>query len=170
MMRFGAAALLAILTALPLAVLPAPPVTWVVGISLVVGGAGVIVPAVPLVSAGASLALVAYALALVIARPAMDPIGASGLGTALVLLLALVHFSGRVRGASIGPSVIASQLRRWLAVAAVGASTALVLTGGGVALRGFLAGRPLPVVVVAAALGAVIAAGGVIVLVTTARS
>ena len=50
---------------------------------------------VPLVTAG-PLALIAYALALLVAGPAADPLIAVALGATLVLLLALVHFAGRV--------------------------------------------------------------------------
>ncbi|MGH7366048.1 MAG: hypothetical protein ACREK9_06515, partial [Candidatus Rokuibacteriota bacterium] len=129
MMRLAAAVLLAILTALPLSVRPSsPPVTWLVSGALVVGGAGVIAWSVPLVTAAASLVLVAYALALVIAGPAVDPVAAIALGATLVLLLALVHFGGRVRGAALGPSVIASQVRHCLAVVVAGAAAAVGLT------------------------------------------
>ena len=103
MMRLAAVALVGILVAFPLAVLPAAPVTWLAAAALVIGSAGALILAVPLVTAAASLALVAYALALAIVRPAPDPVGAITLGAALVLLLALVHFAGRVDGAALGP-------------------------------------------------------------------
>ena len=167
MMRLASAILVAVLAALPLSVLSAPPITWLAVAALIVGGAGVAVLSVPVVTAGASLALIAYTLALVIARAAVDPITAIALGATLVLLLALVHFAGHVHGAAVAASVVASQIRQWLAIVTVGIAAALVLTAGGVVMSGALRGAPLPVVVAAAALGALLAAAGVIALVTT---
>lgn len=166
MIRLAALVLLAVLAALPLGVQPAtPPVTWLVIAALLVGGVGVIVWSVPLVTAAGSLVIIAYALALVISAPAPELLSPIALGATLVLLLALVHFGGRVRGALIGPGVIAVQARQWLAVVGLG----VVATGGlaavavpiGVALRS----ATLPMVVIAAALGAVLTVAGVIALV-----
>jgi hypothetical protein len=168
MMRLAAVALLVVVAGLPVSVLPAPPVTWLAAGALVVGAAGVVARVVPLVTAGASLALVAYALALVIERPPVSAVAASTLGATLVLLLALVQFEDHVRGAALGPRVVAGQARRWLAVAAVGAAAAAALTAVAAPLRVALAGVALPVVVIVAALGALMTVAGVIVLVTTA--
>ena len=167
MMRLAAAIPIAVLVALPLAVLPSPPVTWLAVSTLVVGGAGLVALSVPLVTAGASLALIAYTLALVIARSAVDPVSAIALGATLVLLLALVHFAARVRGAAIGRAVLATQIRHWLAVVAVGVLAATGLTAAAAALGGALNGASLPVVVVTAALGALVTVAGAFALVTT---
>ena len=167
MMRLAAAVLVAVLGALPLGILPSPPVTWLAVPALVVGGAGVVALSVPLVTAGASLALIAYALALVIVRPSFDPVVALAFGATLVLLLALVHLAGHVHGAVIGPGVIATQIRHWLMVVAVGVVAAVVLTMGGAALAVTLQGAAFPVVIVVAALGALVTVAGVITLVTT---
>jgi hypothetical protein len=166
MMRLAAVVLLAVLAALPLTVRPSsPPVTWLATAALLVGGVGVIAWSVPLVTAAGSLVLIAYALALVIAGPAADPLTATALGSTLVLLLALVHFGGRVRGAALGPSVIASQVRQWLAVVGWGVVAAVVLTQVAAPLGVALRSAPLPLVVLAAALGAVLTVAGVIALV-----
>jgi len=165
MMRLAAVVLLAVLAALPLAVRPSsPPVTWLATAALVVGGVGVIAWSVPLVTAAGSLVLIAYALALVLAGPAADPLAALALGSILVLLLALVHFAGRARGAALGPSVIASQVRQWLAVVGLGTVAAVVLTAAAAPLGVALRSATLPVVVIAAALGAVLTVAGVIAL------
>ena len=103
--------------------------------ALGVGGTGVLALSVPMVTAGASLALIAYALALVIARPPVDLVAAIAFGAALVLLLALVHFAARVRGAALGPEVIATQVRHWLMIVAVGVVAAIGLTAAAAALR-----------------------------------
>jgi hypothetical protein len=109
--------------------------------------------------------VIAYALALVVAGPAAEPLGAIALGASLVLVLALVHFGARVRGAVVGASVITGQARQWLAVVGLGIVAAVVLTAAAAPLGGALRGATLPVVVIAAALGAVLTVGGVIALV-----
>jgi len=169
MLRLAAGVLLAVLVAIPLAVLPAAPVTWLAVPALGVGGAGVLVLSVPMVTTGASLALIAYASALVIAGPAVDPVAAIAVGATLVLLLALVHFAGRVQRAALGPAVIAAQVRRWLMIVALGVAAAAGLTMCGVVLGPTLGGASLPVVVVAAALGALMTTAGVITLVTARK-
>lgn len=167
MMRLAALVLLAVLAALPLSVRPSvPPVAWLATVAVVVGGVGVIGWSVPLVTAAGSVVLIAYALALVVAGPVAEPLAAIALGSTLVLLLALVHFGGRVRGAVLGPSVVAAQARQWLAVVGWGAVAALVLTQVatplGAALR---SASSLPMAVIAAAIGAVLTVAGVIALV-----
>jgi hypothetical protein len=164
MMRLAAAGLMTIVALFPLSVPGAPPVTWLVVAALVIGGAGALVLTVPLVTAGASIALVAHAFALVAARAPVDPLAAIGLGATLVVLLTLVHFAGRVRGAAVSGAVVASQVGQWLAVVAAGVVAALVLTAAGAALGGAFGATALPVVVVAAALGALLAVAGVLAL------
>jgi hypothetical protein len=166
MMRLAALVLLAILAALPLSIRPSSPaVTWLATAALLVGGVGVIAWSVPVVTAAGSLIVIAYALALVVAGPAADPLAATALGATLVLLLALVHFAGRARGAVLGPSVVAAQARQWLAVAGLGAVAAVALTAAAVPLGAALRSATLPVVVIASALGAVLTVAGVIALV-----
>jgi hypothetical protein len=166
MMRLAAAVLLAVAVVFPLSVLPAPPVTWLAAGSLLLGGAGMVTLSVPFVTAGASVALIAYALGLAMTGAAADPLVASAFGAVLVLLLAVAHFASRVEGAAIRPAVVVSEARRWLVVAALGGGIALALTAGATALAQALRGAALPVVVAAAALGAAIAVGGLIALLT----
>ncbi len=166
MMHLAAMVLVAVLVAIPLAVLPAAPVTWLAILAFGVGSAGVIVRSTPIVTAGASLALIAYAVALVTARAVVDPVAAIAFGSALVLLLALVHFAARVHGAAIGPAVIAVQIRQWLVIVALGVVAAVGLTAAATVLGATFRGASLPVVVVAAALGALMTTAGVIALVT----
>ena len=166
MMRLAAVVLVAVVAGIPLEILAAPPVTWLAGAALVIGSVGALALSMPLVTAGASLALIAYTLALTAARPVADPIASVVFGGTLVLLLALVHFAGRIDGALVGPGVIAGQLRRWLGIVALGAVAAGGLAVGGAVLGPILVGASLPVVVVAAAMGAVLTVAGVIALVT----
>jgi hypothetical protein len=166
MMRLAAAALVVVLVAFPMDVRPTAPVTWLAIVALTVGGAGAIVLSVSLVTVAGAFALIAYTLALVLARSPVDPIAATGFGATLVVLLAVVHFADRVRGAALGPAVVATQIRHWLAVVAAGVVAAAGLTAGGVLLGPALVGATLPVVVAAATLGALLAVAGVIALTT----
>jgi RND superfamily putative drug exporter len=166
-MRLAGAVLLLALAAFPLGVLPAPPVTWLVVAALLVAGVGVAALSVPLVTAGASVALVAHALALAIVRPPPDLVAGVGLGATLLVLISLVHFAGRVRGAELARPVVAAQLRQWVTVLALGALAAVALTLGGSVLGAVLAATTLPVVVGAAALGALLAVAGAVVLLTS---
>jgi hypothetical protein len=166
MMPLAALVLVAVLVAIPLAVLPAAPVTWLAILAFCVAGAGVIVGSRPIVTAGASLALIAYAVALVTAEAVVDPLAAVAFGATLVLLLPLVHLSAHVHGAAIGPAVIAVQIRHWLVIVALGVVAAIGLTAAAAMVGTTLRGASLPLVVVAAALGALMTTAGVIALVT----
>lgn len=165
MLRLGAALLLIVLVAIPLAVLPAAPVTWLIAGALGVGGAGVAGLSVGLVVTGGTLALIAYALALVLARPGVDVLAALLVGAALTLLPVLVHFAERTRGAHLGAGVVTGQLRQWLGGVMAGGVAALVLGAGAVALGTGLAGATLPVIVIAGVVGAALAVAGVVALV-----
>jgi hypothetical protein len=165
MMRLAALVLLAAMASLPLSIRPSPlAVAWLAAAAVLIGGVGVVAWSVPMVTAAGSLVVIAYALALVVGRPAADPLTAIVLGAALVLLLALVHFAGRTRGAALGPSVLAAQARQWLAVVGLGAAVAVALTAAAAPLGAALRSAALPLVVVAAALGAILTVGGVIAL------
>ncbi|HEU5320971.1 MAG TPA: hypothetical protein VFX28_09220, partial [Methylomirabilota bacterium] len=86
--RLVAVALMAALAGLPVSILPSPFLGAFAGVALAIGGAGALMAAVPLATAGGALALIEYTLALAIARPEPDPITATALGVGLVLLLA----------------------------------------------------------------------------------
>jgi hypothetical protein len=169
MLRLAALVLVAGLVAFPLTIVPAPPVTWLAVATVLVAGIGVLTLSVRLVTVGGALALIAYALAILMTRPATDAVAAIAFGATLVLLLALTHFAGRIDGAAVGAGVVAGQLRQWLAVTATGVVVALVLATAGAALGPALAGATLPMVVIVAALGAGLTLAGVIALVTARR-
>lgn len=168
MMRLGAAVFVAILAGFPVAVLPGPPVSWLVVLALVVAGAGVLLLSVTLVTIAGALALIAHAVALLIVRPPVDVVAAAGFGATLVVVLALVHFAHCAEGAVLGPAVVATQIRQWLAIVAAGVVAAAALTAAAAVLGAALAGATLPLVVVAATLGALLTVAGVIALTTRA--
>jgi hypothetical protein len=165
MTRLAALALMALVAALPLTVLPSPYLGWLAVPAVLVGGAGALALVPPLTTAGAAIALIEYALALLIARPAPDLITATGFGAALVLLLTLVHSASRLHGAWVSRAVVWSEGRQWLLAIAVGSLAAMGLTIVATALRLALPDAAAAAVV-AAALGALVTVGGVIALLT----
>jgi hypothetical protein len=170
MIRLAAAVLLLGVVGLPLSVWPAPPVTWLAAVALAAGGLGVLAWSPSLVTAAGSLVLIAYTAALVIAEAPSRAVPSIALGAALVLLLTVVHFGGRVQGAMLGPSVVAAQVRRWLTVIALGIAAAAALVTAAPFVAALLAGAPLPVVISAAALGAVLTVAGIIALLGGGRA
>jgi hypothetical protein len=168
-LRLTAVTLMAILAGLPLSILPSPFLGALAALALAVGGAGAIAASVPLATAGGALALIEYALALVVAGPDRDPVTGTAIGVGLVLLLASIHFASLTRGAAVGYPVIRSQARHWLAMVALGTVGATVLTVGGEALALALRGAALPLIVAASAVGALMTVAGVIALVTSSR-
>ncbi|HYB41134.1 MAG TPA: hypothetical protein VEL75_05155 [Candidatus Methylomirabilis sp.] len=125
------------------------------GILCAVGVAGR-VPS--LVTAGASIALIQYALALALAAPRARPAGAVVLGVALAVLLELSDFHRRFHGAAPTPRATRLQLRHCLAGASVGALAAAALGVVATAVR--VGGSPVLYPLLAAA-GALAAAAGV---------
>jgi hypothetical protein len=169
MIRLAAAVLLLGVVALPLSVWPAPPVTWLAAAALAAGGLGVLAWSPSLVTVAGALVLIAYTAALVIAEAPSRAAPSIGLGAALVLLLTVVHFGGRIRGAMLGRSVIAAQVRQWLTVTGLGIAAAAGLVTAAPSVGALLAGAPMPVVISAAALGAVLAVAGIVALLGGAR-
>ncbi len=163
-MRVVPAALVLIALAFPLGVYPAPPVTWLVLLALLVGAAAVTLLSVALVTACAALALIAHAVALMIVRPPIDPLAATVLGVTLTLLPLVVHFAARAERAFLGPGVLAAQIRDWLVAAGAGAAAAAVLTAAASVLASGFLGAPLPLIVAAGALGAALTVAGAVAL------
>ena len=162
MLRLAGLLLVAVLAIVPLTVLPGAPITWLAAVVLAVGGGGALTRSTTMVATGASLAVIAYALALVLERPVVDPVAAIAFGATLVLVLAVVHFAERVAGASVPSAVIAAQARHWLTVAGLGGAVAAGLTLGAAILAPLLTGARLPVVTAAAALGAAVTAAALV--------
>ena len=169
MTRLAAAGLFLVVLAFPVAVYPAPPVTWIASVAALAGAAGVVLLAVPALTVGGALALVAYAVALLIARPPADPPGAIVFGAALTLLPLVVHFAARTAGAAVGAGVVAGQLREWALVVATGVVVAAALAVVGTSLAAVVQRASPPLVVAAAAGGAGVAMAGVVALLVRRR-
>ena len=113
----------------PLLVTPARAVLVVGLVALALCVLGLVVRAAVLVTAGGVLALGQYALALWLAAGPPRLAGAVLFGVGLVLLVETADFSRRVRGATLGPGLVASQVRYWVGFAAIAGAAALVAAG-----------------------------------------
>ncbi len=109
---------------------------------------------IPLLTAGASLILIEYALALWMSAGSPDLVGAVGVGVTLALLFQIVGFAARFRGVAVDARVLWAQTRSWVGTGAASAAVAILLAvgAGSIALR-----LPLPAYPAAAGLGALAA-------------
>lgn len=90
---------------------------------------GIVVRSTAVVVGCGVLALCEYALALWLAAGPPRLAGAVLVGIGQVLLLETADFSRRVRGAALGPGLIAAQVRYWAAFGALAGALALVAAG-----------------------------------------
>jgi hypothetical protein len=156
MMRWLAALLGVCVVGLPLLLTPAAVVAVPAAIAAALIAAGVLLLHTPLITAGSSVALIAYGLALVLGHHAPEPLSAVAMGEALLLLIQVVHFAGRVRGVDVSSAVVAFQIRYWLRVAIV--AMALGLGVSAVAMRVALPAVAAPMLAAAGAIAALAAA------------
>ena len=145
------------LVGLPLQLLPARPLAWLVTVAGLLCVAGVLGRSSMLVGAGCAAAVLAYALALWIVGPPADVSRAVAFGLALLLTLEGSHFAARLHGAAVARRVVWRQAWRWagLAGASIGA---VVLLDGLADLAAFSA--PAWVYPTLAALGALAVVAG----------
>ena len=115
----------------PLLIAPVRSVLVIGLAALVLCGLGLVVRSAALVTAGGVLALGQYAFALWLASGPPRLAGAALFGVGLVLLVETADFSQRVRGATLGPGLIAAQVRYWVRFA--GLAGAAALAGAGLA-------------------------------------
>lgn len=113
----------------PLLVAPSRSVLVIGLAALALCALGLVVRAAVLVTAGSVLALGQYALALWLAAASPRLAGAALFGVGLALLVETADFSRRVRGATLGPRLVASQVRYWVGFAALAGAAALVAGG-----------------------------------------
>ena len=151
MMRTLAGILALVLCGLPLLLAPSEltGALAVIAGALCAGGIGVL--SVPLLAAGAGVSLVGYTLALWPLEGSLHPLGAVALGVVLSLLLQIVGFAKRFRGAAADSHIFPGQIRYWVgsAIGAAAVGILLSISAGGIALR-----LPLPAYPAAAAFGA----------------
>ena len=121
--------------------------------------AGIIGRFPSLVTLGAGVAMLGYALALLPASGSLDLVGALAFGVALSLLVQTVDFEARFRGAFVERQTVRVHVRKWIenGAAAVVLGLLLAVIGGG-----GIIGLPPQAHPVMAALGALLAFLGVV--------
>lgn len=110
----------------PLLIAPVRSVVMIGFAALALCALGSVVRSAGLVTAAGVLALGQYAAALWLASGPPRLAGAVLFGVGLVLLLETADFSRRVRGATLGPGLAASQVRYWVGFAGLAGSAALL--------------------------------------------
>jgi hypothetical protein len=158
MMRPALGALTLALAAVPLAVHPTWPVLATALAGALVCGGAVVAVSIPLLTAGATVLMVAYALALWLSRAPSGVPSAVAFAVALLLLVEVGDLHARGAGAPLGGDVLAAHVRRWLLMAAAGAAAIAGLAGLAAAVRLALAPALGPYAVALGTLGALGAA------------
>ena len=119
---------------------------------------GIIVGATAPVTAGATLGIIGYTVALCWSGDVhVDVVGATGFGLALLSLLDWSEFARRFRGADIAREVLRAQAMYWLRRAAMIAVSVVALILGGFMLSALVPGAGRALV---AGIGAVLALAG----------
>jgi hypothetical protein len=151
---------IAILAAVPALLHPSPAHAGVAAAAAVLAAAGVLARWRPLVTAGGSLTLIQYTIAL--AGLGASPGSAILVGVSLALVLDVAEFAGRFHGAALMPPVLRRQARHWIRSASLGALAAAALAIAAVPV-GF-GGPPAmpPLLAAAGALAAVLGVAGAV--------
>ena len=159
MIRVVAGLLVLLVVGFPLLVAPASATGLLGLVAVTLCAGGIISLSTSLLAAGAGLAIVEYAFALLVAGGPPDFLGALAFGVVLSLLLQTVGFAARFRGASVDPRVVREQARAWVATATAAAAVGTVLAMGAGAVG---IGLPPAAYPAAAAFGALMAVLGVV--------
>jgi hypothetical protein len=134
------------------------PVVAIEVVASLLCGAGVIVAATAPVTAGATLGIIGYTVALCLQGAGrVDVIGATVFGFALLFLLDWSEFARRFHGADVAREVLRAQAVYWLGRAAIVAAAVMALILGGFVLSALVPGVGRPIV---AGIGAVLAVAG----------
>jgi hypothetical protein len=121
--------------------------------------AGIIGSFPSLVALGAGVAMLEYALALLPASGSLDLVGALAFGVALSLLVQMVNFEARFRGAVVESQVVREHVRSWMETGAAAVILGVILAVVG---DGLMIGLPPTAYPALAALGAVLVFGGLV--------
>jgi hypothetical protein len=113
----------------PLLIAPVRSVLVIGLAALALCALGLVVRSAALVTAGGVLALGQYAFALWVAAEPPRLAGAALFGVGLVLLIETADFSRRVRGATLGPGLVAAQVSYWVGFAGLAGAVALFAAG-----------------------------------------
>ncbi len=157
MSRWWAALPIVVMAMVPIWTAPSAPVVAIQSIACLFCALGLLRERVGPVTAGGSLAIIGYAVALWSANAGVDVIGAAIFGLAVLTLLDLSEFARRFRGAAIANEVMRAQAAYWLGRAAVIAGAIALLALGGSAVAAIIPGSGRAAI---AGLGAAIAFAG----------
>jgi hypothetical protein len=151
MIRALAGLLVIVLVGIPLLTAPSTLVGGLGLAAVVLCAGGILRLSIPLLTAGASLSLIEYAVALWVSAGSPDFVGAIGIGVTLALLVQIVGFAARFEGAVVDVRALWAQARSWAGTGAASAAAVFLLAvgAGSIALR-----LPLPAYPAAAGLGA----------------
>jgi hypothetical protein len=159
MMRPLAGLLALTVAGLPLLTWPSALTAGLAALAAALCAGGILVRIPPFVTAGAVVGLLEYAVALWARARSPDILTALAFGVALALLLQVVDFAARVRGAAVESRVLWALARYWVAAATAAAGVGVGL----VALAGHLRlGLPSAALPVMSAIGALAALVGVL--------
>jgi hypothetical protein len=157
MTRFWIAVPIALMSAVPLWTAPTVPVLAIEALACLLCIIGALASAAVPVTAGASVGVIGYALALWSGDGGVDVLGAAVFGLAILSLLDMAEFARRFRGADVSEQVLRAQAAYRLRRAAIIAGAVAVLTLGGFVLSLLIPGAGRAVV---AGAGAVLAFAG----------
>lgn len=145
--------------ALPLVALPTPAIATLGALAALLCGVGALGRMRPLVTAGAAVVLMQYALVLVLAGSPPDLVRAAVLGVALALVLDMADVRRRFHACTLSAPARRGLVRHWVVSAGLGALAAFTLAAAATLVR--LDGPPAlyPILAAGGALGA--AAGAV---------
>ena len=118
-----------VLVGVPIAIAPSTAVAGLGAAALILCWLGILLAA-PVLVGGMVLALGEYTLALALAGGPPRLAGAALLGVVLLLLLETADFGRRAHRATLGPGLLAAQLRAWAAAAALTGTGALAASAG----------------------------------------
>jgi len=148
---------IAVMAAVPLWNGTSLPVYWIELLGLLVCACGVLWYSLATLTTGCGLVIVAYTVGLCLSADAVDVIGATAFGLAILFLLDLAEFGRRFRGAAVASSVVRAQTVYWAGLATFMFGAVIFLTLIGSALAAIVPGASRAVV---AGLGAVLAFAG----------
>jgi len=156
MMRALALAPIVVLAGVPVLMRPTAAFAGVGAAAMILCAAGVFLRWRPVVTAGASLALILYAVALVGARSNLA--SAIVLGVSLALVLDAFEFARRFHGAVVTGPALRRQARHWVASVMLGVLVTTALAGAAALVR--ISGPPA-LYPILAAVGALVAIAGI---------
>ena len=148
-----------VLVGIPVAMLPAPSLAAIGGTAGLLCAVGALGRLRPLVTVGASVALIQYTVALWVTGRPSSPAGAILLGVALAFALDVSEFLHRFRRAAVTSAALSRQIRHWILGISLGAATAAALAFASTLIR---LGAPPAFYPLLAAAGALGTAAGIL--------